>query len=85
MDIYAEAVAYFLDPNLAPHLHRTLTHSVITASFLLLFFMLLERVVHKKRRQLYDIEANLDDEALMALSGALAMSEKTPRIDFRGT
>lgn len=84
MDIYAEAVGYFVDSNFAPHLHRTLTHSVITATALLLFFVLLEKLVHKKQRQLYDIEANnLDDEALLALSGALATQDKTPSIDFR--
>lgn len=81
MDIYVEAVTHFVAPSLS--VHRTLTHSVITATCLLMFFIFLERVVHKKKRQFYDIEAsNLDDDTLLALSGALSTQEKTPSINF---
>jgi len=84
MDTYAEAVAFFVKPDISPQMHRTLAHSVITAFILLLFFILLARILHRKQRQLYDIEASsLDDEALLALSGALATPERTPSINFR--
>lgn len=79
VDIYAEVVASFIDEYFAAKLHRTLLHSVITAFFLLLLFVFMEKIIHKKQRNMYDIEAIMDDERMLALSGSDSI---TPRIDL---
>lgn len=84
IDIYAEGICYFIDPDFAPNLHRTAMHSIITGVLLLVFFSLLERIVHKKQRQLYDIEADtLEDDLMLAVNGIHSSEQKSPGINFR--
>jgi len=92
IDIYAEAIVFLFSPSFfsstvspapAPSLHRTLTHSVVTATLLLILFLVLEGVLHHRKRNLYDIAAtNLDDDVLLAINES-GSNDGTPKINFR--
>lgn len=88
IDIYAAAIAEVVRPGSAMSYHRNLTHSVLVAFALLVLFAAIELLVRNKKKRhehhLYEIEAaNLDDDALLALSGALSSQEKYLGIDFK--
>lgn len=70
--------------------HRNLTHSVLVAFLLLVILAIVEAIAssNKKRHEnlLYEIEtASLDDDALLALSGALSSQESYIGINFKRT
>lgn len=89
VDIYASAFAFFINEKDSMSFHRTLTHSVVTSTIIFFFFLLVEALVNmrnnKREKFIYEVEAGLDKESLLALSGTLSTQEKSIGLNFRGT